>query len=298
MLTVTKDYLPINGYNVPVSNLEKIYWPGEGITKGDVIEYYIRLWPWLQPHLTNRPLSLVRYPEGISGDFFYQKDFPEPPSWVETLPLAGEGRPIHYVLVNNLATLIWSVNLGCIEVHPWLSRAEDLTHPNYVIFDLDPMPPATFDQAIPIALAIRTLTRKLSLATFPKISGATGIHIYLPIKPVYSYQQTSTFVKRLGEIIIRAMPNQATNERPIALRIGKVYLDHLQNIQGKTIAAVYSLRPFAGAPVSMPCAWEELPRLRPNSFSIHNAIARLKQTGDLFRDLLWLEQTLPEELLH
>jgi bifunctional non-homologous end joining protein LigD len=298
MPTLIKNYLPIDGFNVPVSNLEKVYWPAEGITKGEVIEYYIRLWPWLQPHLADRPLSLARYPEGIAGAFFYQKNFSDPPPWVTSLPLSGEGHTIHYVLANNLATLIWSVNLGCIEVHPWLSRAVDLAHPNYVIFDLDPMPPATFDQAIPIALAIQTLTQELSLTTFPKISGATGIHIYLPVKPIYSFQQTSTFVKRIGEIIIDAMPDRATNERSMALRAGKVYLDHLQNIQGKTIAAVYSLRPFTGIPVSMPCTWEELPHLCPESFTIHNAVARLQQCGDLFQDLLRLKQILPEELLH
>jgi bifunctional non-homologous end joining protein LigD len=298
MPTLTKEhYLPINGFEVPVANLEKVFWPGEGITKGDVIQYYIQIWPWLQPHLAGRPLSLVRYPEGINGAFFYQKNFPEPPPWVETLPVNRGKRTVHYVLGNNLATLIWSVNLGCIEVHPWLSRATDLEHPNYIIFDLDPMPPAGFADALPIAQAIRTLTRELTLETFPKTSGATGIHIYLPLKPLYTFAQTSTFVKRLGEIIINALPNQATNERRIALRAGKVYLDHLQNIQGKTIASVYSLRPLAGAPVSMPCTWEELPNLRPNSFCLHNAVMRLQQTGDLFHRLLRLEQTLPEELL-
>jgi bifunctional non-homologous end joining protein LigD len=291
------NYLPIEGFKVPVSNLEKVYWPDEGITKGEVIQYYIRIWPWLQPHLAGRPLSLVRYPEGITGEFFYQKNFPNPPPWVKTLPVNRGKRTVHYVLGNNLATLIWSVNLGCIEVHPWLSRAADLDHPSYIIFDLDPMPPAGFTAAIPIAQAIRTLTKKLSLATFPKISGATGIHIYLPVKPVYSFGQTSTFVKRLGEIIIRTMPEEATNERQIVRRTGKVYLDHLQNIQGKTIASVYSLRPFPGAPVSMPCAWEELPALRPESFSLYNAVTRLQQTDDLFDSLLRLEQTLPEELL-
>ncbi|MGD8399672.1 MAG: non-homologous end-joining DNA ligase [Bacillota bacterium] len=292
-----KNYLPVDGFEVPVANLEKVFWPGEGITKGDVVQYYIRIWPWLQPHLAGRPLSLVRYPDGITGKFFYQKNFPDPPPWVETLPVNRGRRTVHYVLGNNLATLIWSVNLGCIEVHPWLSQATDLEHPGYIIFDLDPMPPAGFDAAIPVAQAIQTLTRQLSLETFPKISGATGIHIYLPLKPVYTFAQTGTFVKRLGEIIIKALPNQATNERRIALRAGKVYLDHLQNIQGKTIASVYSLRPFAGAPVSMPCTWEELPRLRPDSFSLHNAMTRLKQTGDLFQGLLRLKQILPEELL-
>lgn len=293
----TTQSLRINNRDIPVSHLEKVYWPGEDICKGDVMEYYIRVWPWLGPHLYGRPLSLVRYPEGIEGDFFYQKNFPDPPPWVQTIPIAGDERTIHYVMANNLETLIWTINLGCIEVHPWLSMAGKLDFPTYIIFDLDPMPPASFDDTVRIAQAIRRLTQELSLATFPKISGATGIHIYLPIKPVYSYSQTSTFVKRLGEIIIQSMPNEATNERRIQLRTGKVYIDHLQNIQGKTIASIYSIRPIPHAPVSMACTWEELPNLRPDSFSLRTAPERLARTGDLFGDLLRMKQTLPEGFL-
>jgi bifunctional non-homologous end joining protein LigD len=298
MPTVTTGhYLPIDGYQVPVVNLDKIFWPDEGITKGEVMEYYIRIWPWLRPHLQGRPLSLVRYPEGITGDYFYQKDFPQPPPWVATLPLASEGRVVRYVIASNLATLIWSVNLGCIEVHPWLSGVADLDRPNYIIFDLDPMPPATFGQTVQIAQAVQTLLRELGLTIFPKISGATGIHIYLPVKPVYTYHQTSSFAKRIGEIIIHAWPDLATHERRVKLRTGKVYLDYLQNIKGKTIASVYSLRPLPGAPVSMACTWEELPSLRPESFPLRRALIRLTDTGDLFQELLRLEQVLPEKLL-
>lgn len=289
--------LRINNHDIPVSNLDKVFWPADGYTKGDIMEYYIRVWPWLGPHLRGRPLSLVRYPEGIEENFFYQKNFPDPPEWVETVPIVHEEKTIHYVMANNLETLIWSVNLGCIEVHPWLSPAWNLEYPTHIIFDLDPMEPATFQDAVQIAQSIRTLTQQLNLATYPKVSGATGIHIYLPIKPIYTYKQTCTFVQRIGEIIIQAMPEKATNERKIANRSGKVYIDHLQNIQGKTIASVYSIRPFPGAPVSMACTWEELPSLQPGSFNIKNAPLRLAQNGDLFSDLLRLQQILPEELL-
>lgn len=289
--------LRINNHEVPVSNLDKLFWPEDKITKGEVMEYYIRMWPWLAPHLYGRPLSLVRYPEGIHGNFFYQKNIVTPPPWVETVPIESSDRTIQYAMANNLETVIWSVNLGCIEVHPWLSRFRSLDRPTYVIFDLDPMPPADFKDALAIAQAIRTLTQQLSLATFPKVSGATGIHIYLPIKQIYSYQQTSTFVKRLGEIIIQAFPDKATNERKVDLRSGKVYIDHLQNLQGKTIASVYSIRPFPGAPVSMACRWDELDGLSPESFNIKNAPLRMAEQGDFFLELLRLEQTLPEAFL-
>jgi bifunctional non-homologous end joining protein LigD len=297
MPTSVRQILQLNGYEIPVSNLDKVYWPEEGITKGDIIEYYIRVWPWLGPHLYGRPLSLVRYPEGIKGDFFYQKNFPDPPPWVQVLPVETNERTVHYAMANNLETLIWSINLGCIEVHPWLSRYDQLDRPTYVIFDLDPMPPAGFMEALEIAFAIRELTQTLKLACFPKVSGATGIHIYLPIKRLYTYKQTSTFVKHLGEIIIEAMPQRATNERKIQMRSGKVYIDHLQNLQGKTIASVYSIRPFPGAPVSMACTWEELKRFEPNSFNNQNAPLRLAERGDFFSELLHTEQTLPQKLL-
>jgi len=287
----------INGRPVLVKNLEKVFWPTDGYTKGDVMEYYIKVWPYLAPHLKDRPLSLVRYPEGINGQFFYQKNFPKAPPWVERIPVPSAKRVIHYVMANNLETLVWAVNLGCIEMHPWLSTRQDLAHPTYVIFDLDPMPPATFRDAVRVALALKTLTDHLGLALLPKISGATGLHLYLPVKPIYTYEQTGTFVQRLGEAVIRVIPELATNERMVSARGGKVYIDHLQNRKGKTIASVYSLRPFPGAPVSMPVTWEELPAVQPASFTITTALDRLANLGDLFAPLLTTQQELPGELL-
>lgn len=289
--------LRIGAYDVPVSNLDKPLWPGEGITKGDLLEYYINVWPWLGPHLLGRPVSLVRYPHGVSGECFYHKDFPDAPAWVERTAIRSEGRVVTYCMANNLATIVWSVNLGCVEVHPWLSRVGCLDRPTYVIFDLDPMAPAGFAEAVEVAQAISILTQRLALVTFPKVSGATGVHIYLPIKPRYTFEQTSTFVRRLGEIVVLAMPSLATAERAVKRREGKVYIDHLQNLRGKTIASAYSVRPFPGAPVSVPCTWDELPQLRPDSFTVRTAPARFGQVGDLFQGLLGLEQDLPEDLL-
>lgn len=287
----------INRHHVPVKNLDKVFWPDEGYTKGDIINYYISVWPYLAPHLEGRPVSLVRYPEGIKGSFFYQKNIPDPPPWVNTVPIRSDNKIINYALINNLETLIWSVNLGCIEIHPWLSTVPNFDYPTYLIFDLDPMEPAVFSDSVKIAQSIRILLRELKLEAFPKISGATGIHIYLPLIRRYSFKQTGAFVKRIGEIIINAFPSLATNERKVSLRNGKVYIDHLQNLQGKTIASVYSLRPFPGAPVSIPITWEELADVHPGMFNIINAPERIKTTGDYFKALLHLKQKLPDSLL-
>ena len=277
-----------------LKNLDKIFWPDEGYTKGDLMHYYSEIWPYIQPHLQGRPVSLVRYPEGITGNFFYQKDFPDPPPWVETTAIANPERVIHYAMINNLETLIWSVNLGCIEVHPWLSTRYALEYPTYIIFDLDPMEPALFSDTVQIALAVRAILKELHLQSFPKISGATGIHIYLPIQSHYTYEQTSNFVKQIGTIIIKTFPTKATNERKVANRAGKVYIDHLQNLRGKTIASVYSVRPFPSAPISAPVYWEELPDCHPSMFTIQTMLKRVQKIGDLFFQLLNLKQELPK----
>jgi bifunctional non-homologous end joining protein LigD len=287
----------INQNHLQLKNIDKVFWPDEGFTKGDIINYYLSVWPYLAPHLEGRPVSLVRYPEGIKGSFFYQKNIPDPPSWVQTVPIQSDEKTINFCIINNLETLIWSVNLGCIEIHPWLSTIPELDYPTYLIFDLDPMEPAVFSDSVKIAQSIRILLQELKLEAFPKISGATGIHIYLPLIRRYSYQQTSAFVKKIGEIIIKAFPDLATNERKVSLRKGKVYLDHLQNLQGKTIASVYSLRPFPGAPVSVPITWPELTDVHPGMFNIINAPERIKTTGDYFKPLLYLKQMLPDSLL-
>lgn len=289
--------IDINQHRIPVKNLQKVFWPEDSFSKGDLMNYYAAVWPFLAPHLYNRPVSLVRYPEGIHGQFFYQKNVPDPPAWVQTVSIASEERNIDYAMVNNLETLIWAINLGCIEVHPWLATVPALDQPTYIIVDLDPMEPATFEMAANVAYFFHLLLKELSLIAFPKISGATGLHLYIPLKPIYRFDQTSTFVKRIGEIIIRAHPDLATNERSVSRRTGKVYIDHLQNLRGKTIASVYSVRPFQGAPVSIPVLWEELTTIKPGTYTLKNTLSRLREKGDLFEPLLKLEQELPKELL-
>lgn len=286
----------VEGNAVPMSNLDKVFWPDEGFTKADVMKYYSDMWPFLAPHLHDRPLSLVRYPNGIHGDYFFQKNFPDAPAWVDRVPLQSESRVLHYCMANNLSTLLWSVNLGCIEVHPWLSRIPNLSCPTYVIFDLDPMEPATFSDAVEVAQALRVLLAELKLQAFPKVSGATGLHIYVPIESRYPFRTTSRFVQALARIVIDAMPEKATNARAVKDRGGRVYIDHLQNLKGKTIASVYSLRPFPGAPVSLPVHWDELKLVRPGDFNIKNAAHRMAQVGDMFAPLLSLRQSLDPAL--
>ena len=278
--------LTVERQELRVTNLDKVFWPEDGYTKADVMNYYAQVWPILAPHLRDRPLSLVRYPEGIDGQYFYQKDCPNAPEFVETMAIPAEDRMISYSMANNLPTLVWAINLGTIEIHPWLSTRTDLDRPTYVIFDLDPMEPATYADGVRVALALKRLLDQLGLAAYPKVSGATGLHIYLPIAPRYTFQQTSTFVKRLGEAVIGALPDLATNERRVADRAGKVYIDHLQNLRGKTIASVYSLRPFPGAPVSLPVTWEELPDTHPAVFTLKNALARMIRLG-IFSPICW-----------
>jgi bifunctional non-homologous end joining protein LigD len=186
--------LEINRHRIPVKNLDKVFWPEEGYTKADIMHYYSQVWPALGPHLFNRPVSLVRYPDGISGNFFYQKDVPTPPEWLDTLPVQSEDRVVNYALINNFESLIWAANLGCIEVHPWLSRKNQLETPNYIIVDLDPMEPAVFSNAVQVGLLVQVLLKELKIQSFPKISGATGLHIYIPVQPRYSFKQTSTFM--------------------------------------------------------------------------------------------------------
>lgn len=289
--------LSIEGCDVKVTHLDKKLWPEEGITKGDLIEYYIRVWPYIRYYLEGRPLSLVRYPHGIEGEFFYHKDFPDAPPWVERLEVRHHGKPVHYVMVNNPATLVWCANLGSIEVHPWLSKNPALNRPTYAVFDLDPMEPCGLAEAVEVALAIKTLTERLGLYAFPKISGATGIHIYLPIEPLYEFSQTAEFVRSLSEVVVKAMPDVATNERSIIARGGRVYIDYLQNLKGKTIASVYSVRPFPGARVSYPCGWDELADIDPYDYTIRTVPNKLSLMGDKFDQILSLRQTLPAELL-
>ena len=280
-LTVT-----VAGRELSVSNLDKVLWPGDGYTKGDLIEYLVTVAPYLLPHLAGRPLNLTRYPDGIGGKSFYQKDIPDTaPPWVRTVTIVHGDHDVNYCLADSPATLAWLGQWGCLEIHPWLSRVDGLDNPDLVVFDLDPTPPAGFGEAVEIAFAVRRLLAEHGLRAYPKTSGATGVHLYLPIVRRFTYKEVARYVGRVADIIHQALPGRTTRERTVARRRG-VYLDHLQNIKGKTLAAVYGPRPRPGAPVSTPVTWEELPGVRPEEWNLRTVPGRLARLGDIFAGAL------------
>ncbi|MGE5543166.1 MAG: non-homologous end-joining DNA ligase, partial [Bacillota bacterium] len=251
--------------------------------------------PVLLEHLRGRPLVFTRYPDGISGEWFYQKDCPEyAPGWLKTFAYCGEQRVIRFILAESLRDLAWIGNQAAIEIHPWLSSVDSIDNPDFAVFDLDPAPPASFADVIEVARAVRACLDHLGLRSYPKTSGSTGIHVYVPLKPVYTYGVTAAFVRAVAGLILEAMPGKVTLERAVKDRTGRVYIDYLQNIKGKTIAGPYVPRPWPGAPVSTPFAWDELETMDPARFHIRSVPARIGSVGDLFEPVLWDKQSLDE----
>ncbi|NLM23418.1 MAG: DNA polymerase domain-containing protein [Firmicutes bacterium] len=289
--------LTVNRREVRLTNLQRILWPEEELTKRDLIRYYIQVAPYLLPHLANRPLVVQRFPRGIHGEGFYQKNIPAgAPCWLTTCPVSHrEGKVTRYVVAENLETLVWLGNQACLELHPWLSSLNHLERPDFCVFDLDPMENSTFDQVRQVAQAIRDTLEALGLKSYPKLSGATGIQIYLPVKPLYTYDQVRRFAEVVCLRVHELLPEITSLARAVGERGGKVYLDYLQNVYGKTLAAPYSPRPLPGAPVSMPLDWSEVGPggPAPGDFTILNALPRLERYGDRFAPVLEEKQELP-----
>lgn len=286
----------VDQHEVNLTNLDKEFWPREGYTKGELLHYYAEIGPYLLPHLEDRPIVLVRHPDGIDGESFYQKETPDyAPEWVKTAAIQhSEGREVHYTICNDLATLLWMVNQGAIEIHPWFSRWQRDDYPDIMVLDLDPEPPSAFAETLPLALAVREALKAYRLEAYTKTSGATGVHVCVPITPAYTYHEVAHAAGHIARAVARAFPAQATVERMVRKRGGRVYLDYLQNLRGKTVVAVYSPRPRPGATVSMPVTWEEVAegRIRPTDFNIKNALERVRRVGDLFSPLLTARQDL------
>lgn len=272
-----------------LSNLDKVFWPEERITKGDLLAYYFNVAPLLLPHLERRPLTMKRMPDGIDGDAFYEKTAPShTPEWVHRCTVASEdakeGR-IDYLTVDDLETLLFVANLGAIEMHPLHSRCSDVTHPDYLFFDLDPFPPYTYEDVLAIARHIDVLLGQLGMTGYPKTSGATGLQIFLPLEPGrWTYAEVRGFVGACGRLIGRADPDRVTMAWRVADRAGKVFIDHNMNRQGANIAAAYSLRPEPRAPVSTPLTWDEVREggFVPQDFRIDNVWERFARVGDLW----------------
>jgi bifunctional non-homologous end joining protein LigD len=268
---------------VTITNPGKVFWPVEGYTKSDLVGYYEGVASWLLPYLVDRPLVLARYPDGIGGKTFFQKDAPEwAPEWIRRARIhaAGVERDIDYFVVDDVASLRYVANTGTIPLHLWASRAGTIERPDWLVLDLDPKG-APFTDVVKVALALRGILEGLDLPSYPKTSGATGLHVLLPLGARYSYEETRTFARLLATLTVEAVPRISTIARVIQARGGKVYADFGQNGPGQTIVAPLSVRPLPGAPVSMPLRWSEVTaRLDPSRFTIRTAAARLDKTGD------------------
>jgi len=279
----------ICGNELKFTHLSKVYWPDDGITKRDMFNYYYRIAEYILPYLKDRPMSLNRFPNGIKGPSFYQKDIKgKAPDWItKTYPyVTSEGEHKEYLVGSDEATLLWMASLGCIEMNPWFSRIQSPDNPDYCVIDLDP-DQNTFEQVIEAAQEVRKVLDALDIPSYPKTSGSTGIHIYVPLAAQYTYEQSQLFAKVVVNLVHEQLPDFTSLERKVVKRKGKMYLDFLQNRPGATIAGPYSLRPKPGATVSMPLSWDEVkPGLSMRDFTIHNAFDRLKETGDLFKGVL------------
>jgi bifunctional non-homologous end joining protein LigD len=276
---------------VKITNREKIFWPEEKITKGDVIDYYMSVSKYILPYLKDRPQSLKRNPNGISDTGFFHKDAGhEAPSWVKSKSIFSESakKEIDYILCDNAATLTYLNNLGCIEINPWHSTVQKLNYPDYLIIDIDPSKKNNFDQVIETANVIHEIFKKAGAKSYCKTSGATGMHIYVPTQKKYTYDQLKDLAHLVCILTQEELPRFTSLERNLKKRGNKmIYLDHLQNRRGQTISSVYSLRPVKGATVSMPLHWKEVKSgLNPHDFTIHNALKRMEKQGDLFSGVL------------
>jgi bifunctional non-homologous end joining protein LigD len=279
----------INGHDLKFPNLSKVYWPKENVTKRDMLNYYYQVAPYMLPFMQDRPQTLNRFPNGIESQSFYQKDVTgKVPEWIDTFSYYSHGdqREKNFMVCTDEASLLYIAALGCIEMNPWSSRKQTPDHPDWCIIDLDP-DENPFEQVIQAACVTKQVLDAIGVPSFPKTSGSTGLHIYIPLEAKYTYEESKEFGRALVKVIHSEIPDFTSIERLTANRKGKLYLDFLQNRPQATVATVYSLRPKPGAPLSMPIHWDEVKKgLTNQSFTIFNAVNRIKEQGDLFKGVL------------
>jgi bifunctional non-homologous end joining protein LigD len=282
--------LECEGRTVQLTNLRKVFWKRGSLTKGDLIRYYVLVSPYLLPHLRARAMVMKRYPNGADGEFFYMKRAPSPrPPWIETCTIPHRsGNIIDFPIVQDLPSLAWLINLGCIDLNPWYARCDDVDRPDFLHFDLDPTPGATFGQMRKTALIVRDTLSELGLPSYAKTTGSRGIHVYTPIERGPLQKEVWTVAKTIAFFLASRHPKLITAEYRIAKRPEKrVLVDYNQNAWGRTLASVYSVRPTPRATVSTPVTWEEIESgVKMDAFRIGNVPARLKEMGDLWKPLL------------
>lgn len=301
MATKTKTEIDVAGTRMTVSNLDKVLYPAVGFTKGQVIDYYIRISRDLLPHLKNRPITLKRYPDGVTGFFFYEKQCPSHrPKWVKTATVPrGRGGDIHYCMMNDLPALVWAANLADLELHTFLHKAPAISRPTAIAFDLDPGAPADIVQCCQVGLWVKTLFDGLGLKSFPKTSGSKGLQVYVPLNTPVTYDQTKPFARAVAEVLESQFPDLVVSKMLKSLRVGKVLVDWSQNDEHKTTINVYSLRAKERPTVSTPVTWEEVETTLKKkkaellTFDSDAVLKRVEQLGDLFAPVLQLKQKLP-----
>jgi len=273
----------VGRHDVPISNPEKIFFPQRGLTKGDLVQYYVDVAQCALPHIRRRPFLMVRYPNGVDSEFFHQKRVPKHPQYVdEQFVQFPSGHSTVFAVVDNAAALAWVINLGCIELHTWHSRVEDIERPDYMLIDLDPTTDGQWNHVRTIAGVVREVLDGLGLASYPKTSGATGLHVLVPIKPELRFPDVRRFAKRVAEEVERRVGDQevATTTWRVKERRG-VFVDFGQNARDRTIACAYSARPTPDARVSAPLGWDEVRDVDPSRFTVETMRERIAEVGDL-----------------
>lgn len=291
---MTKQTFRIRGKEVTLSNLDKTYFPRINGTKAELVDYYLRMAPYILPYLKNRPFSMLHYPHGVEGEsFFMKRRPPDAPAWLKSVPIASKEKEINWCLVNDVPSLAYMANRSCIEMHAWFSRLPHLDKPNVAIFDLDPSGNTGFEAAAEAALLVKQALDVYKLWAIPKLSGKTGVHVVVPIRAT-AYETVREFLSGVCAALEQARPDLCTTQRTVSKRGDKVYLDAVQNARGQTLPSPYSVRATPNATVSAPVTWQELARgAKPEQFHMRNIHQRVERLGDLFAPVYKLRQRLP-----